>query len=98
MRPKLEFWMNVYHSLIFLGLSCFVILRLRQKKRLEETLLLLILLGGYLFHIFWEVKGRYGLFYFVLALPVAAAGIQDLTEYILKKRKEKKYGKKEEVF
>lgn len=98
MIPKLEFWMNVYHSLIFLGLSCFVILRLRQKKRLEETLLLLILLGGYLFHIFWEVKGRYGLFYFVLALPVAAAGIQDLTEYILKKRKEKKYGKKEEVF
>lgn len=98
MIPKLEFWMNVYHSLIFLGLSCFVILRLRQKKRLEETLLLLLLLGGYLFHIFWEVKGRYGLFYFVLALPVAAAGIQDLTEYILKKRKEKKYGKKEEAF
>ena len=35
----------------------------------------LILLGGFLFHLAWEVKGRYGLFYFVLLLPAAAEGL-----------------------
>ncbi len=93
--PGLEFWMNGYHSLIFLGVSCFAILRLRRKQKIEAVLPLLILLGGYLFHIFWEVKGRYGLFYFVLVLPVAAAGLCDLTQYI-RKRKEKRYEQKKE--
>ena len=87
--------MNGYHSLIFLGVSCFAILRLRRKQKIEAVLPLLILLGGYLFHIFWEVKGRYGLFYFVLVLPVAAAGLCDLTQYI-RKRKEKRYEQKKE--
>lgn len=36
---------------------------------------MLILLGGFLFHLAWEVKGRYGLFYFVLLLPAAAEGL-----------------------
>ena len=33
------------------------------------------LLGGFLFHLAWEVRGRYGLFYFVLLLPAAAEGL-----------------------
>ena len=48
---------------------------------------MLILLGGYLFHLAWEVKGRYGLFYFVLLLPAAAEGLAGLTEKALKKEK-----------
>lgn len=93
--PKLEFWMNGYHSLIFLGISCFAVLRLRRKREIEEVLPLLTILGGYLFHIFWEVKGRYGLFYFVLVLPVAAAGLWDLAQYI-QSRKEKRHEQKKE--
>lgn len=93
--PKLEFWMNGYHSLIFLGISCFAVLRLRRKREIEEVLPLLMILGGYLFHIFWEVKGRYGLFYFVLVLPVAAAGLWDLAQYI-QSRKEKRHEQKKE--
>lgn len=78
--PGLEAWMNGYHSLVLLGVVCFVFWGFRRRKKLEECLPLILLCGGFLFHMAWEVKGRYGLFYFVLLLPVAAAGIQELSE------------------
>lgn len=90
--PKLEFWMNGYQSLILLGLCSFVIYGWKRRYRMEQCLPVLILLGGYLFHLVWEVKGRYGLFYFVLLLPAAAEGLSvlgsRLTEYM--KHREKK--------
>lgn len=92
--PGLEFWMNGYHSLIWLGTACFAVLNFRKNKKIETCLPLIILCGGFLFHMFWEVKGRYGLFYFVLLLPVAAAGIQELTEWL--KRQIQKRGNHEE--
>ena len=73
--PLLAFFMNGYHSLIFLGASIFALLGWKRRYRLEQCLPLLILLGGYLFHMLWEIKGRYGLFYFVLLLPAAAEGL-----------------------
>ena len=84
--------MDGFHSLVFLGVAAFVLLRFRRQKRVEECLPLLILLGGYLFHMAWEVKGRYGLFYFVLALPAAAAGLEEVSErltglWVQRKRK-----------
>ena len=90
--PKLKFWMNGYQSLILLGLCSFVIYGWKRRYRMEQCLPVLILLGGYLFHLVWEVKGRYGLFYFVLLLPAAAEGLSvlsgRLTEYV--KHREKK--------
>ena len=85
--PRLEFWMNGYQSLIFLGACAFAVLAWKRRYRIEACLPVLILLGGYLFHLAWEVKGRYGLFYFVLLLPAAAEGLAGLTEKALKKEK-----------
>ena len=79
--PKLEFWMNGYQSLIFLGVCVFAVFGWKKRRRIEQCLPMLMLLGGYLFHMFWEVKGRYGLFYFVLLLPAAAKGLEELCEW-----------------
>lgn len=73
--PALAFFMNGCQSLIFLGAAGFAILWFRRQKSIEQSLPMLILLGGFLFHLAWEVKGRYGLFYFVLLLPAAAEGL-----------------------
>ena len=73
--PALAFLMNGFQSLIFLGAAGFAILWFRRQKSIEQSLPMLILLGGFLFHLAWEVKGRYGLFYFVLLLPAAAEGL-----------------------
>ena len=91
--PKLEFWMNGYQSLLFLGLCAFAFFGWKRRYRIEQCLPVLILLGGYLFHLAWEVKGRYGLFYFVLLLPAAAEGLVDLSEKTVEKVKCKGKGK-----
>ena len=76
--------MNGYHSLVFLGAAGFALLRFKKQKRVEECLPLLILLGGFLFHMAWEVKGRYGLFYFALLLPAAAAGLEEIITWLVR--------------
>ena len=95
--PVLEFWMNGFHSLVFLGAAGFALLRFRRQKRIEECLPLLILLGGYLFHMVWEVKGRYGLFYFALLLPSAAAGLEEIQSLLGKRLERKKKGRVEDA-
>ena len=91
--PVLEFWMNGYHSLVFLGAAGFALFRFRKQKKVEECLPLLILLGGYLFHMVWEVKGRYGLFYFALLLPAAAAGLEEIQSFLGRRLERTKKGR-----
>lgn len=104
--PVLEAWMSGYQSLVFLRASTFAVLGVWRKKEegqsaslgLLPCLPMLILLGGFLFHTAWEVKGRYGLFYFVLLLPAAAEGISKGTESLggfLKTTRRKRQEKKE---
>ncbi len=85
--PVLAFFMNGYHSLIFLGAAAFAFFGWKRRYRIEQCLPVLILLGGYLFHIVWEVKGRYGLFYFVLLLPAAADGMAAFGERMAERLK-----------
>ena len=63
----------------------------RRKKRepLENEILLIVILGGILFHMLWEAKSRYVLPYFVMMLPLAAAGICEVTQKIQKRGKDK---------
>ena len=67
--------MNWYQSLIWVCAAVWIIAR-RRTATLEQLLPGLVILGGFLFQLFWEGKGQYTLTYFLLALPYAAAGIQ----------------------
>lgn len=73
-RFLLEGFMNLYHFLILLGASAFVIQSIRRWS-LSGALLSLCVFGGYFFHTFWEAAGRYGLGYFVLCAPMSACGL-----------------------
>ena len=65
--------MNVYHFLIMLGTMVGLWVQRREWK-LEKAYFVLNVFGGILFHMLWEAKARYVLSYFVLMLPIAAAG------------------------
>lgn len=67
--------MNVYHFLIMLGTAIGLWIQ-RKDWKLEKAYFILNIFGGVLFHMLWEAKARYVLCYFVLMLPVAAAGFQ----------------------
>ena len=82
----LQWGMNVTHSLIYLGLTIYLLsvagAALRKKQYLHlrivsepEILLVLFLVGGMLFHQIWEASGRYTMRYYLTMLPLAAWGI-----------------------
>ncbi len=78
--------MNIYHFLIMLGTAVGLWIQ-RKEWKLEKAYFILNIFGGILFHMLWEAKARYVLCYFVLMLPVAAAGYQYIS-LKLKKRLE----------
>lgn len=51
-----------------------------QERPLENRILLIAIVGGFLFHAFWEAMGRYALPYAVYMIPLAAIGMGQLRE------------------
>ena len=76
-------------SLIFIILIGAIAITIVNFKKLnkEYVLLILIFLGGFLFHILWETKSRYIIAYIVILIPVSVIGIDIMinkTKEILK--------------
>ncbi len=75
-RRTLNF-MNQYQQLIFLGVL-FSLLTLWKKRDTRQLILLVIILGGILYHLLFEAKSQYAMSYFVLMVPMAACGYSKL--------------------
>ncbi len=82
LHTLMTWFMNQYQSLIFIGVFLWLIFNFWRKKELEDKILLITIIGGFLFHMIWEAKGRYILPYFVMMLPMAAVGLAELTARI----------------
>lgn len=69
--------MNIYHFLMFFctGICCWY---RRKSWSLESAYFILNIFGGFLFHMLWEAQARYILGYFVLMLPLAAVGLNEI--------------------
>lgn len=67
---------NVFQTLLYGGLVLSVCVPGKPSE--EETLLRVIFLGGFLFHLFWEAKGQYTLPYYLLVFPLALMGYRRL--------------------
>ena len=77
---------NAYQNILYLGaLVCFFVLRKSCAKKEKPPALGLYLgyiavMGGFLFHIFWEANSRYIFLYSLLLLPYAAGGVSALMQ------------------
>ena len=76
-RDILYGMMNVYHFVMFFLCGVFFVLK-RKEWSLPKAYFMLNIFGGFLFHMIWEAQSRYILGYFVLMLPLAAAGCNAL--------------------
>lgn len=76
--------MNLYQLLMFAGTMCLSFVLLRSKD-VEKSILLVCILGGFLFHILWEGKSQYIISYFPLMLPCTAWGIGEVLSEIIKR-------------
>lgn len=57
---------------------------------MEGAYFVMNIFGGFLFHMLWEAKARYILGYFVLLLPLAAFGLNEIlkkTDGLYRKRR-----------
>lgn len=71
-------FMNVYQFVIMAGaFACF--LKKRKELTLSGLAMGIVIIGGVLFHLLGEAKCQYALWYFVLMIPYAAAGLQVFT-------------------
>lgn len=73
--------LDVFQSLIYFGLILYIILD--KRKKITENIGLIVFVGGFLFHIFWEAKSSYIFPYMVIAIPYSAAGIVQMFDYII---------------
>ena len=73
-RKVLSEILNICHFIVFL-LATVGMFKFIKKWSIEGALILMIIIGGILFHeLLWEVKGRYALFYYVLLIPFSVIG------------------------
>ena len=72
----IEFYFDIYQVIIFIfgGIGIFYLSK-NQERKMQNVLLPVIFIGGFLFHIIWETKAIYVLQYYYLLLPFSAYGI-----------------------
>lgn len=73
----LQWMMNVYETLVYLGFCVYLFCRVKGRKTLteNEVLLTALIFGGMVFHQLWEASGRYAMRYYICMLPFAAYGM-----------------------
>lgn len=74
-------WCNAWQNALYLGVLVFCIdsLKKRRESRVADRLYvyvgLIAVLGGFLFHTFWEANSRYIFSYSLLLMPYCGAGV-----------------------
>ena len=92
LRIFLQWFLNIFQVWILSGAFCYIVLR--KDKTDYEWIFLLIFLGGFMFHLFWEAGSRYAFPYYLMLIPYACIGLALLEKkvegLIKESRKEKK--------
>lgn len=65
--------------LIFIG-TLIAVIKYRKEMTIEMMLILITFIGGVIFYTLWETKSRYVLPTFMLLMPIATIGIQEILE------------------
>lgn len=88
----LSILLNYMQTLILLCALLYILFRWHSRN-LYELMGVVIFLGGFLFHMFWESGASYTLPYFILLIPYAVCGMTEWMRYL--EAVIKRIGKKE---
>ncbi len=86
----LQFW-------AYAGALLYLIFGRKDKKFFESLLLQITVLGGFVFHCFWEAKGQYTISYFALLLPLAVLGFRAFLNWLGERTEQKTFAKNDIV-
>lgn len=68
--------LNFVQTVILMGML-FYLFFTRKSRNLNELLVAVVFLGGYLFHMVWESSASYTIPYFILLIPYAVRGFAE---------------------
>lgn len=88
-QKTVQLYLKAFIFIIF-GTTILVIIRNRKNISNEVVLLLLVFIGGFIFHLLWEGKSRYIIPYIIVLIPLATINV--------KKQLIRKSSKKQEKF
>lgn len=86
-RALYIFWVNLLQTWILAGTFLYTILRFK-KSSMEEIVLPITFVGGFVFHLFWEAEGLYAILFFPLLLPLSVCGYREWTAWLNNRRNE----------
>lgn len=86
-RSVYIFWVNLLQTWILAGTFLYAVLRFK-KSSIEEIVLPLTFIGGFVFHLFWEAEGLYAILYFPLLLPLSVRGYGEWAVWLNDRRSE----------
>ena len=73
--------LNIFQAWVYFGALLYVIIYFR-KCSLDELIFAVIMMGGFIFHLFWEGKSQYVMLYFFCLIPYAVFGYQALVNLL----------------
>ena len=76
-EARVKSYMNAFQQLIFL-LSAIGAIFMMRRRRVELSLIPIVILGGFLYHALFEAKSQYAITYFILMIPIAVYGLNAL--------------------
>lgn len=77
---KVTEYMDYLSFMILVGAILYLLLCSREEHYHYWLMLAMIFIGGFIFHLVWEVKGQYAMPYYVLLLPYTAMGYSKAAE------------------
>lgn len=86
-RSVYIFLVNLLQTWILAGTLLYTVLRLK-KSSMEEIVLPITFVGGFVFHLFWEAEGLYAILYFPLLLPLSVCGYREWITWLDNRRGE----------
>lgn len=81
-QQRYRSFMNRYVTVLYLGVVLYCVTALWKKADILQCLMLIGVIGGFLFSILWEAKSRYVLPYIILLIPYMALGISYAQAYL----------------
>lgn len=65
---------DILQLIVFAGTMLYCIFTVSRKKNISDYVLIITIIGGFLFSLFWEGKARYIFPYYIMMMPLSAVG------------------------
>ncbi len=73
---------NGIQTIVYFGVLCYYLLCVRKEDNILKHILIIAIIGGFIFSIIWEAKARYIFPYYIFMFPYAVLGLKECLLFI----------------